>query len=106
AVQGSAIVRIVEDRDQDDAVGDVEVGVAGGEAASFENHGAGHGEFNNSERFAVLIGGGSEAADVFAQRLVVRIGGIGLDGGDDGVGGNEAGGGVHGGGGGGAGKCG
>src|SRR3989441_4798529 len=69
-VEGEAVVGIVEDGNENEAIGNVEIGVAGGEAASFEEHWAGHGEFDDGERLAILVGGGAEAADGFAQRLV------------------------------------
>src|ERR1700687_5814066 len=72
-VQCDAVVGIVEDRRQHDAVGDVEVGIAGGQAASFKNDGYGHGEFYDSQGLAVLIGGGTQAANIFAQGLVIGI---------------------------------
>ncbi len=89
-VEGEAVVGIVEDGNENEAIGNVEIGVAGGEAASFEEHWAGHGEFDDGERLAILVGGGAEAADVFAQRLVVGVVGVGFDDGDDGVRRDEA----------------
>ena len=38
-VEGVAVLRIVEGGDEDEAVGDVEVGVAGGETLAFEEDG-------------------------------------------------------------------
>ena len=38
-VEGEAVVGVVEGGDEDEAVGDVEVGVAGGEALAFEEDG-------------------------------------------------------------------
>ena len=70
-VERDAVVGIVEDRDQHDAVGDIEIAVAGGQAAAFKDNGAGHGEFDDRERLAVLVGGGAQAADVFPQGFVV-----------------------------------
>src|SRR6266849_647348 len=89
-VEGEAVVGIVEDGNENEAIGNVEIGVAGGEAASFEEHWAGRGEFDDGERLAILVGGGAEAADVFAQRLVVGVVGVGFDDGDDGVRRDEA----------------
>jgi hypothetical protein len=90
-VQGDAVVGVVEDGHEHDAVGDVEVGVAGGQAALLEDDGAGHGKFDDVERLAGLICSGAEAAEIVAEGLVVYIFGISLDHGDDGVGGDEAG---------------
>src|SRR5579859_3617893 len=62
-VEGVAVVRVVEGGDEDERVGDVEVGVAGGEALAFEEDGRGHGEFDYVERLALLFARGlAEAA--------------------------------------------
>ena len=47
-VEGVAVVGVVEGGDEDEPVGDVEVGVAGGEALAFEEDGCGHGEGERS----------------------------------------------------------
>jgi hypothetical protein len=90
-VEGNAIVGIVEDWNQHDAVGDVEIGVAGGEAAVLEDYGRGHGELDYVERLALLVGHGSETAEIIAEWFVICVFGIGLDHGDYRVGSYEAG---------------
>ena len=52
-VEGDAVVGVVEGGDEDEAVGDVEVGVAGGQALAFEDDGRGHGEGEDLEGLAV-----------------------------------------------------
>ena len=56
-VEGVAVVGVVEGGDEDERVGDVEVGVAGGEALAFEGDGVGHGEFDDLEGFAFVWAG-------------------------------------------------
>ena len=90
-VEGDAVVGVVEGGDEDEVVGDVEVGVAGGEALAFEDDGCGHGEGADFEGLAVEVAGGAEAVEIFGEREVVLVGGVGLDGGEDGVFGDEAG---------------
>src|ERR1700730_16238616 len=90
-IQGDAVVGIIEHRDQDDAVGDVKVRVAGGEPVLLENNGAGHRKFDDSEGLAILIDGGAQTSNVFSQRLVVGVVRVGLDGGYDRVGSDKAG---------------
>jgi len=82
-VKGDAIVGTIEDRGEHDAVGDVKVGVAGGEAAAFEDYGLRHGQFDHGELLAILIAGSLQAAQVSAQGGVVHIFGVGLDHSDD-----------------------
>ena len=52
-VERVAVVCVVEGGDEDERVGDVEVGVAGGEALAFEEDGRGHGEFDDVEGLAL-----------------------------------------------------
>ena len=114
-VEGAAVVGVVEGGDEDERVGDVEVGVAGGEALAIEDDGRGHGEFDDLEGLAradalrttvsslratavvfraaggVGAAEGVEAVEVLGEREVVGVGGVGLDAGEDGVGRDEAG---------------
>jgi hypothetical protein len=53
--EGVAIVRIVERGDDYEFIGNVKVGVAGGEALAIEINWTGHGERFYAERVAVLI---------------------------------------------------
>ena len=94
-VEGVAVVGVVEGGDEDERVGDVEVGVAGGQALAFEEDGRGHGEFDDLEGLAfvgaVRLRKAAEAVEVLGEREVVLVGGVGLDAGEDGVFGDEAG---------------
>lgn len=94
-VERTAVVGVVEGGDEDRVVGDVEVGVAGGEALAFEDDRGGHGEFDDMERVAGEVAGGAEAVEVLGERQVVFVVGAGFDAGEDGVltidGGDEAG---------------
>ena len=60
-VEGVTVVGIVEGGDEDEVVGDVEVGVAGGQALALEGDGRGHGEFDDLEGLAAQVAGGAEA---------------------------------------------
>ena len=77
--------------DEYEAVGDVEVGVAGGEALVFEEDGGRHGEGADVEGLALPVAGFVEALEVLGEGEVVLVGGVGLDGCEDGVGSDEAG---------------
>ncbi len=90
-VQGDAVVGVGESWDEDEAVGDVEICVARGEALVVENYGRGHREGDDTEWLAVLIGCGAEAGEIFVEDFVVVIGGIGLDCSEDRVFRDEAG---------------
>ena len=88
-VEGVAVVAVVEGGDEDEVVGDVEVGVAGGEALTLEDYGRGHGELDDVEglalTFASAVAGGAEAVEVFGEGEVVLVVGVLFDGGEDGV---------------------
>src|ERR1035437_94986 len=94
-VERAAVIRSIEGGDQYQAVGDVEVGVAGREALAFEDDGRGHGEFDDLEWLdlvrAICVAGGAEAVEVFGEREVVLVGGVDFDRGEDGVLGDESG---------------
>jgi len=90
-VEGDAVVGIVERWDEDQSVGDVEVGVAGGEALVAEHDRARQGQLDQRELLAGEGAGGFEADEVFGEGLVVGVSGVGLNGGDDGFRGDEAG---------------
>ena len=81
---------VVEGGDEDERVGDVEVGVAGGEALALEDDGRGHGQARRCWKGLPWLeaGGvaeGVEAVEVLGQREMVLVGGVGLDAGEDGV---------------------
>ena len=91
-IEGDAVVGVVEGGDEDERVGDIEVGVAGGEALALEVDGGGHGQGDDLEWLTVGVrGGGVEAFEVLGQWEMVLVSGVGLDAGEDGVGCDEAG---------------
>src|SRR3984885_818213 len=81
-VEGVAVVAVVEGGDKDEVIGDVEVGVAGGEALAFEDDRGGHGELDDLEGVAVEVAGGTEAVEVFGEREMVFVAGVGFDAGE------------------------
>ena len=82
-VEGVAVVGVVEGGDKDERVGDVEVGVAGGEALVVEGEGRGHGKLDDVEGLASQIAEAAEAVEVFGEREMVFVVGVGLDAGED-----------------------
>src|ERR1035437_5022884 len=84
-VERAAVIRIIEGGDQDQVVGDVEVGVAGREALTFEDHGRGHGEFDDLEGLVLEVAGGAEAVEVLGKWDVILVRSVGLDRGEDSV---------------------
>src|SRR5581483_3663428 len=88
-VEGYAIVRVVEHRDQHNAVCDVEVGVGRWQTLAAEDYRSGHREFNDVELAAVLVGEGFEPANIVGERFVVRVVLVRLNYGDDRVLGDE-----------------
>ena len=78
-VEGVAVVAVVEGGDEDERVGDVEVGVAGGEALAFEDYGRRHGEFDDLEWLVVEVAEAAEAVEVFGEREMVFVVGVGFD---------------------------
>src|SRR5215475_10353141 len=83
-VEGDAVIGIVKNRDEDEFVGDVEIGVAGGKTLAVEKNRGGHGKFFDAQRLAVLIFGLLEKGKIFLQMRVIRIGRILFDDGEDG----------------------
>ena len=82
-VEGVAVVGVVEGGDEDQAVGDVEVGVAGGEALVFEEDRRGHGEFDYFEGSVFEVAEAAEAVEVFGEGEMVFVVSVGLDAGED-----------------------
>ena len=90
-VEGYAVVGIVKGGDEDEAIGDVEVGVTGGQTLAAEDDRARHEKLDKRE---LLAGGGArglKTGEILGQGGVVEVARIGLDGGDDDVGRDEAG---------------
>src|SRR6185437_2496598 len=90
-VECDAVVAVVEGGDEYDAVGDVEIGVAGGDALVAKDDGARHGQLDDGELEAGRRARGFEAPKIFSERDVVGVVGARLDSRDDGVGRDEAG---------------
>ena len=82
-VQRHAVVGIVERGHQHQAVGDVEVGVAGRQALAAKDDRPRHGQLDDGELLAVGSARGLEAREILGQRRVVRVARVRLDGGDD-----------------------
>src|ERR1700691_6174750 len=70
-VQGDAVVGIVEYWHEDDAVCDVEIGVAGGKTPLLKDYRTRHGKLDDVQRLARLITRGLQTAKVVTQRLVI-----------------------------------
>ena len=94
-IERDAIVGIVEGRHQHQSIGDVKIGVAGGQPLSAKDNGAGKRQFDDLQLASLKISGGAQAAQVFLQRFVVGVAHVGLDNGEDGIGGDEAGDVIH-----------
>ncbi len=84
-VEGDAVGRVVEGRDEHETVCDIEVGVAGRETLSLEIHRPGHGQLDDTQGLPVLVAGRLKAPEVVLERLVVWVVGARLDGRDDGL---------------------
>ena len=90
-VEGVAVVAVVEGGDEDERVGDVEVGVAGGETLVGEDDGRRHGEFDDFEGLVFEVAEAAEAVEILGEEEVVFVAGVGLDAGEDFVFADEAG---------------
>ena len=78
-VEGQAVAGIIEGGHQHQAVEDVEIGVAGGQAVAAKDHRRGHGQMRRRAARFLLVGRGAKALEIFAQRLVVGVVAVGLD---------------------------
>src|SRR5438445_4974049 len=65
-VESYTIVWIIENRDEHEAVGNIEICITRGKPAAFEIHRSRHGQINCRERLAAFDGCVSQAADVLA----------------------------------------
>src|SRR4029077_4386814 len=63
-VQRDTVVGTIENRRENDSVSNVEISVACGKSAAFEDNRLRHGDLYNIERPAVLIASGLQAAEV------------------------------------------
>src|SRR5260370_28357705 len=75
-VEGVAVVAGVEGGGEDERVGDVGVGVAGGGALAFGNDGRGHGGGGDLEGFVVWVCGAAEAVEGFGGGRMVVLWGV------------------------------
>ena len=89
-IQRDAIVGIVEGWHEYEAVGDVEICVAGWHALGAKNNRPRHGQLNDGELLALWSARGFEAREVFSQRSVVGIARVGLNSRDDSCGRDKA----------------
>src|ERR1700738_509755 len=83
-VESDAIVGVIERRNDHELVGDIKIGVAGGQALIIEINWRGHGKRFNSERAAVEVFHGLQQSEIFLKGNVVGVVGVLLDHGDDG----------------------
>ena len=90
-VERNAIVRIVEDRHQHHSIRDVEIRIAGGQAAAFEDDRARHRNLYDVEALAILVARRSQASQIVVQGRIIFVLLIRLDHRDDRVGRDEAG---------------
>ena len=63
-IEGDAVGRIVERRNEHEAVGDVEVGVAGRQPLAVEDDRPGHRQLDDAERLPILVARGLQPAQV------------------------------------------
>src|SRR5260370_35067335 len=89
SVERGAIVGVVESGDDYEFVGNVKIGVAGGQALASEVDGRGHGERFDAIRAAGGIGHGFEGSETFLEGEVGGVGGVLLDAAADGGGTEE-----------------
>src|SRR5260370_1879747 len=73
SVERHAVVGIVEGRNQNQIVGDVKIGVAGGQPPALEDDGAGKRQGNDPELTSLKIGCGAQAVEIVLERLVVWV---------------------------------
>ena len=90
-VERDTVIGIIEGGNEDEIVGDIKVGVAGGQTLSAKDDRAGKRQLNDLKPASVKISGGAEAAKIFLKRCIVGIGAAGLNRGENGIGGDEAG---------------
>lgn len=81
---GACVVGVTKDGEEDDRVGDEEVGVRGWETTLPTFDDAGHGERDDAEGATCGVGCVLEASEVVLQEFVVGIGGVFFEGADDG----------------------
>ena len=82
-IQCDVIAGIVKSGDDYGFVGDVKIGVAGGEALAVEIDGRGHRESFDAEGTAILVIHSLQQREIFFQRRKVRISRIVFDDGYD-----------------------
>ena len=77
--EGDAVIWVAEGGDEDDAVGDVKIGVACGKALAGEKYWLGHGEGFDAQGLAGFIFHLLEQGEIFLEWSVIRFGGIWFD---------------------------
>ncbi len=90
-VEGDAVVWIMEGGHEDEAVGNVEIGVAGGQALAAEDDWPGHRQLGDGVLLPFPGARGLETGEIFGEYFVVGVAGVGFDGGEDCVGRDKAG---------------
>mgnify|MGYP001595469769 FL=1 len=65
--QSAGVIGMMESRDQDDAIGDVKIGIAGGQALALVLDKAGHGQLHDSKIAVMLVSRRANPAQVIAQ---------------------------------------
>ena len=78
-LDGDCVGRATELRHDDDAIGDVEIRIAGRQASVVVINGPWHRQRHDFQRPSLLVGGRLQAAQVVGQSLVVLVGRILLD---------------------------
>lgn len=68
------IVRMIINRNEDNPIADIKIGIRGRKTLTFEDHWAGHGHGDNLQGTPVLILHGSEPLQVILKGLVILIG--------------------------------
>ena len=89
--EGKSVVGIAVRREQHDAIGDVEIGVAGGETLAVVLDGPGHGQFDDAERLARGILHGVKPFEILLEDLEIGVLRILFDDGGDSIGIEETG---------------
>ena len=84
-VERFAVIRIVEGRDENQTIRDVEVAITGWQTLAFKDHWRWHRQLDNTEWLACEVAGGLQTVEVFREWQVVVVCVVGLGDGDDSV---------------------
>ena len=88
-VERHAVIGIVEDRDQNDSIGDIEIRVARRQAAAFEYDWTRHRNFDHVQALAILIARGPQTSQIVVERGIAFVLFVRFDHHDDRVGRNK-----------------